>query len=437
MKTLYIQCSMGAAGDMLMAALYELLDSGQKAAFLSKINSLGIPGVSVTAEPSIRGGVTGTHMRVTIGGEEELPGDDGHHHHHDHGHHHHDHQHEHHHHHHHHVHNGLGDIRSIISGLDVSARVKEDAIAVYDLIARAESRVHGEPVEHIHFHEVGSLDAVTDVVGNCILMEMLGAERVAVSEIHVGSGTVKCAHGILPVPAPATALILEGLPVYSGEIKTELCTPTGAALLKYFGQSFGPMPAMTMEKAGYGMGTKDFPQAANCVRVVMGDDAGSGAAASAQNGEDFGSGLRDQVYELCCNLDDMTGEEIGFAMEQILAAGALDVWTESITMKKSRPAVKLCVLVRGRDRRFMAEIIFRYTTTIGVREQAWERYTLRRCEQKQETHLGQVNVKFVSGYGTTRGKYEYEDLTKIAREKGMSLAEVKGSLGPARLQKQE
>ena len=432
MKTLYIQCSMGAAGDMLMAALYELLDQGQQAAFLTKINALGIPGVSVSAEPAVRCGVTGTHIRVTIGGEEEAPGDDGHHHHYDHNHHHH-----HDHHHHHHVHNGLGDIRSIIRGLDVSARVKADAMAVYDLIARAESKVHGEPMEHIHFHEVGSLDAVTDVVGNCLLMEMLGAERVTVSEIHVGSGTVKCAHGILPVPAPATALILEGLPIYSGEIKTELCTPTGAALLKYFGQSFGPMPAMTMEKTGYGMGNKDFPQAANCVRVVLGDDTGRGSAAQAPGGEEFGSGLTDQVYELCCNLDDMTGEEIGFAMEQILAAGALDVWTEAITMKKSRPAVKLCVLVRGRDRKFMAETIFSYTTTIGIREQKWDRYTLRRCEQKQETPLGQMNVKFVSGWGTVRAKYEYEDLARIARERGMSLAEVKTVLGAARLQKQE
>ena len=419
MKTLYMQCSMGAAGDMMMAALYELLDRGQQDAFLSKMNSLGIPGVSVRAESAVRCGVTGTKIRVTIDGAEED-------HHHDHG-----------HHHHHHHHNGMGEIRSMIGTLDVPERVKADAMAVYDLIARAESKVHGQPMEHIHFHEVGSLDAVADVVGNCLLIDMLGAERIVVSPIHVGSGTVKCAHGILPVPAPATALILEGLPIYSGDIKTELCTPTGAALLKHFGQSFGPMPAMTIEKTGYGMGNKDFPQASNCVRAVFGKDGEETAAVENDEKDAFGAGLTDQIYELCCNIDDMTGEALGFAMEQILAAGAVDVWTEAITMKKSRPAVKLCVLVRGKDRRWIAENIFKYTTTIGVREHRWDRYILRRCEQKQETLLGEVNVKFVSGWGTSRAKYEYEDLARIAREKGMNLVDVKEALGPARLRRQD
>ena len=439
MKTLYIQCSMGVAGDMLMGALYELLDRGQQAAFLSKMNSLGIPGVSVAAERAVRYGVTGTHMRVTVGGIEEEPGADGHHHHHGQ-----EHRHDHHDYHHGlththahgHSHNRLGDIRGIINGLDVPERVKYNASAIYDLIARAESQVHGHQIEQIHFHEVGSLDAVTDVVGNCLLMELLAVDRITVSEIHVGSGTVKCAHGILPVPAPATALILSGLPIYSGEIQSELCTPTGAALVKYFGQEFGRMPAMTMLKTGYGMGTKDFSQAANCVRVVLGE--------SAEREEQAGSiisehqdGLTDQVYELCCNIDDMTGEEIGFAMERLLNAGALDVWTEAITMKKSRPAVKLCVLARAKDRQHMSETIFKHTTTIGVRQQVWSRYVLGRCEQKQKTPLGQVNVKFVSGWGTTRAKYEYEDLARIARETGMSLREVKAALGEAKLRRQD
>lgn len=447
MKTLYIQCSMGVAGDMLMGALYELLDRGQQAAFLSKMNSLGIPGVSVAAERAVRCGVTGTHMRVTVGGMEEEPGADGHHHHggQEHPHDHHDYHHGHTHTHaHEHSHNRLGDIRGIINGLDVPERVKYNASAIYDLIARAESQVHGHQMEQIHFHEVGSLDAVTDVVGNCLLMELLAVDRIVVSEIHVGSGTVKCAHGILPVPAPATALILSGLPIYSGEIQSELCTPTGAALVKHFGQSFGPMPAMTMLKTGYGMGTKDFSQAANCVRVLLGESAeGALAAASHSASNDAvttgtapADGM-DQVYELCCNIDDMTGEEIGFAMEQILKAGALDVWTEAITMKKSRPAMKLCVLARAKDRQHMAETIFKHTTTIGVRQQVWSRYVLGRCEQKQKTPLGQVNVKFVSGWGTTRAKYEYEDLARISRENGMSLREVREALGEAKLCRQD
>ena len=442
MKTLYIQCNMGVAGDMLMAALFELLDLDQRKAFLQKINSLGIPGVSVTAESAVKCGITGTHMRVKIGGLEEgvdVGFEHANHHHHQHDHH----QHSHHHDHSHdHVHNSLADIRSIIAGLNVSDHVKNDAMSVYNLIARAESKVHGHVMEHIHFHEVGSLDAVTDVVGNCLLMEMIGADHIVVSPVHVGSGTVKCAHGVLPVPAPATALILEGIPAYSGEIRGELCTPTGAALVKYFGESFGPMPALTLQKTGYGMGTKDFGQAANCVRVFLGDSIDQAVTVSAAGRPDVNSingsrGKTDKVYELCCNLDDMTGEEIGFAMEQLLEAGALDVWTEAITMKKSRPAVKLCVLVREADRVKTAECIFKHTTTIGVRQQMWDRYILSRCEQKQDTRFGSVNVKFVSGWGTTRAKYEYEDLAQIVRETGMSLREVREALGTLKLRKQD
>lgn len=407
MKTIYVQCSMGVAGDMLMGALYELLDEDGQKAFLKKMNSLAIPGLSVSAVPAVRCGVTGTHMEVKINGAEEMEGGHGdHEHHHAHG----------------HAHNGIKDIRAIIKGLDVSEQVKRNASAIYDIIAAAESKVHGHAMEHIHFHEVGSLDAVADVIGNCLLMEMLGADSVQSSPICVGSGTVKCAHGILPVPAPATALILNGIPIYSGEIKTELCTPTGAALMKYFSENFGEMPSMTTEKVGYGMGTKEFPNAANCVRVVLGNTVASSNTDSTNS-----------VYELCANIDDMTGEEIGFAMEMLLECGALDVWTEAITMKKSRPAVKLCVLARGMDRKRMIECIFKHTTTLGVREQVWNRYVLKRCEQKQETELGEVRVKFASGFGVTRGKYEYDDLTRIAREKGMSLRQVREMIGGVQL----
>lgn len=412
MKTIYVQCSMGVAGDMLMGALYELLDEDGQKAFLKKMNSLAIPGLSVNAIPAVRCGVTGTHMEVKVNGVEEMEGGhcdhEGHGHHHDH--------------HHDHAHNGIKDIRAIIKGLDVSEQVKRNASAIYDIIAAAESKVHGHAMEHIHFHEVGSLDAVADVIGNCLLMEMLGADSVQSSPICVGSGTVKCAHGILPVPAPATALILNGIPIYSGEIKTELCTPTGAALMKYFSENFGEMPSMTTEKVGYGMGTKEFPDAANCVRAVLGNTAASSNTDSTNS-----------VYELCANIDDMTGEEVGFAMEMLLECGALDVWTEAITMKKSRPAVKLCVLARGMDRKRMTECIFKHTTTLGVREQVWNRYVLKRCEQKQETELGEVRVKFASGFGVTRGKYEYDDLARIAREKGMSLRQVREMIGGVQL----
>ncbi len=294
MKTLYLECAMGAAGDMLMAALLELIPDKQ--AFIEKMNGLGLPGVHVETEQAVKCGITGTHMKVTVNGEEEESQDvHAHHHGHDHEHHHeHDHDHDHSRHH----HATVADIEGIIDGLDVSEKVKADAKAVYALIAEAESRVHGHPVSEIHFHEVGTLDAVADVVGVCLLMEAIGAEKIAASPVHVGSGHVRCMHGILPVPAPATALILTGIPTYGGQVQGELCTPTGAALLKHFVSSFGNRPVMATAAIGYGMGKKDFERA-NCVRAFLGESEGA----------------REAITKLECNLDDMTGEAVGFAME--------------------------------------------------------------------------------------------------------------------------
>ncbi|MCE5236331.1 MAG: nickel pincer cofactor biosynthesis protein LarC [Eubacteriales bacterium] len=382
MKTLYFECNMGAAGDMLMAALLELLP--QKEAFLNRMNGL-ISGVTVAAEPSEKCGILGTHVHVSVHGEEE--GEHDHEHHHD--------------------HSGMGEIARLISGLDVPEKVRADALAVYGLIAKAESEVHGRPVEQVHFHEVGALDAVADIVGVCLLMHELKPERVAASPVHVGSGQVRCAHGLLPVPAPATALLLKGIPVYGGAVRGELCTPTGAALLRHFVAAFGEMPAMRVEKVGYGMGKKDF-EAANCVRAMLGE--------TEENG--------DTALELCCNLDDMTPEAVGFAMERLLAFGALDVYTVPVGMKKSRPGVMLCCLCHAEKREEMVKLLFRHTTTLGVRVCAYERHTLSRAERVAETGLGPVRVKEASGYGVRREKPEYEDLAKIAREKGISLAEA-------------
>lgn len=265
MKTLYIECNMGAAGDMLLAALLELCPEPE--AFVEKLNALQIPKITYKMEKSVKCGVTGTHMSVLVDGEEEKSMDVHTHHH---GEHHHD-EHSHGEHHgHSHSHTGQEEIVHMITHFNLPGEVKEDAIAVYHLIAEAESHVHGRPIDEIHFHEVGNLDAVADVVGVCYLMHELGAEQVITSPIHVGSGQVHCAHGILPVPAPATAYILRGVPVYGGEICGELCTPTGAALLKHFSKSFGAMPIMSIDKIGYGMGKKDF-EAANCVRVMIGE----------------------------------------------------------------------------------------------------------------------------------------------------------------------
>ena len=266
MKTLYLDCGMGAAGDMLTAALFELLDDSEKEAFLQELNNIGIEDVTFEAEKSVKCGIVGTHMKVMVGNVEEETHDHEHYHDHEHDHHH-DHDHEHHHAHH---HSSMKDIEDIINALKVSDRVKADAIAVYKLIAEAESNAHGVEVSEIHFHEVGTKDAVADVTAVCMLIEKLGIERVEASNVHVGSGHVHCAHGILPVPAPATAYILRDVPIYGGGIKGELCTPTGAALLKHFSKSFGDMPAMTVTGIGYGMGKKDF-SAANCVRAMLGE----------------------------------------------------------------------------------------------------------------------------------------------------------------------
>ena len=394
MKTLYLDCSMGAAGDMLAAALLELLPDRQ--GFLDRFNALGLPGVTVSAEPAVKCGVTGTHFRVTVNGAEEDE------HLHDH------HAHDHHDHEHHHHHSGMHDITHIVEDMRLDPAVEADVLAVYRSIAEAESQVHGEPVEHIHFHEVGTMDAVADVTAVCLLMHELRPDTVCASPVNVGGGTVKCAHGILPVPAPATALLLRDIPMYGGAIQSELCTPTGAALLRHFVDKFGAMPLMRGAAYGYGMGKKDFEQA-NCVRAILGESEGE----------------TEEIVELSCDMDDMTGEALGFATEQLFALGARDVYTMPVQMKKGRPGVLLRVLCMPERRDAMVQAIFRHTTTIGVREARLRRHVLNRRIETADTPCGPVRRKTASGYGTEKSKWEYEDLARIARERGVSLDEVK------------
>jgi uncharacterized protein (TIGR00299 family) protein len=387
---------MGAAGDMLTAALVELFDD--PAAIVRELNDLGIPGVRFCMDTTQKCGITGTHMHVFVWDVEEHE----HMHDHEHGH-----NHEHTHTHSHHHHSGMEDIAHIISHLRISEKVRADVLAVYDLIAQAESHAHGVAVEQIHFHEVGAMDAIADVTAVCYLIDKLNMDKITATPIHVGSGQVKCAHGILPVPAPATAHILRGVPTYGGEIRGELCTPTGAALLKHFVAQFGKQEVMATEKIGYGMGKKDFP-AANCVRAMLGS--------TNEN--------TDSIAELSCNLDDMTGEEIGFAMERLLEAGALDVYTTSIGMKKNRPGILLTVLCRPADKDTMVHLLFRHTTTLGIRENSFHRYTLARRTEIVESTYGPVRKKISSGYGVERCKLEYEDLKRISSEQNISLREL-------------
>lgn len=426
MRTLYIDCGMGAAGDMLTAAMLELLHDKEE--FLKELNGMGLPGVVFKAEPSVKCGITGTHVTVTVDGAEEESHD---HHHgdehshsdehthgdehshsdeHTHGDEHthsdeHTHNHEHSHHHH---HSSLHDIEHIVRGhLKLSKKVQDDVMAVYGLIAEAESYVHGVPVTEIHFHEVGAMDAIADITAVCMLMERLSVDEVVVSPVHVGSGQVRCAHGILPVPAPATAYILRDVPVYGGSVRGELCTPTGAALLKHFAARFGNMPMMKVQGIGYGMGKKDF-DAANCVRVMLGETGDKA----------------DEICELGCNVDDMTGEAVGFAMDRLFEAGALDVYTVPIGMKKSRPGTLIKVMCRESDKEKIIETVFKYTTTIGIRENMMKRHVLDRHIETVETEHGPVRCKLSTGYGVTRKKYEYDDIARIAREKGISIEAV-------------
>ncbi len=415
MKTLYIECNMGAAGDMLLASLAEL--TGDVKACEEKLNSLGIPDVTYVFEKSVKCGIEGTHAHVVVHGVEEDEHMHEHEHHHEHEHehaehdHHHEHthedhvhsdEHEHHHEHeheheHHHHHTHMSDIENIINGLNVSDKVKADALAVYGLIAEAESRAHGKPVTDIHFHEVGSMDAVADIAGVCVLLEQIAPDRIIVSPLATGYGQVRCAHGILPVPAPATASIIEGIPTYSGDVEGELLTPTGAALLRHFAGSFGSRPVMTIEKTGYGMGRKDFAKA-NMLRTFLGESGNEG----------------DMVVEMKFNVDDMTGEEIGYAAGVLMENGALDVFTTSVYMKKNRPGILFTVLVKLEDKERFAKLIFENTTTIGIRYNETGRFKLERHVEKVMTKYGEISMKVSEGFGVSKAKPEFDDIKDIA-----------------------
>lgn len=430
MKTLYLECNMGAAGDMLTAALLDLLPEERRQEFLKVMNS--IPGVQVRVDPAEKCGVRGLHVTVLAHGEEEHSHDvpcggadaphlhehphdhdheHGHEHPHEHGHDHehpHEHEHDHEHDHHGHHHASLADVQAIVEGLPVPETVKAKAMEVYGLIAQAEAHAHGQPVELVHFHEVGALDAVADVTAVCLLMEWLAPERVAASPVNLGGGQVKCAHGVLPVPAPATAWLVQGIPCYGGDVKAELCTPTGAALLRTFASSFGPMPAMTVKAVGVGTGNKDFA-AANVVRAFWGESEETAG--------------HERIVELACNLDDMTGEAIAYAAGVLLAAGALDVYTEAIQMKKNRPAVKLCCLCRPADAERLSQLMLAHTTSWGVRRCEMERMAQPRECRRVDTPYGPVDVKF-SPSMPSKAKAEFDQAAAAAAAAGVPLETV-------------
>ncbi len=422
MKTLYLDLGMGAAGDMLTSALAGLLTEDERASFIKEINDAGIPGAKCCLKEDKRCGIKGLRYIVAVDGviEGEEPDHSHDHEHHDHGHHdeHHDHDHHHEHHHHdhdhehhdheHHHHSSLAQIEEIIDSLKLKEKVKEDIKNVYRILAEAEAFVHGTEVSHIHFHEVGTMDAIADIAGACLAMDRIGPVRVTASPVNVGGGKVRCAHGILPVPAPAAARILTDVPVYEGDIRSELCTPTGAALIKYFADDFGKMPLIKAEAYGYGLGKKEFEEA-NILRAVLG-------------AEDEKS---DEIWEVSCNVDDMTGEDIAFAAKMLLEDKALDVYTVPISMKKSRPGTLICVMCREEDQERITDLLFKYTTTIGVRKHVSERTVLKREEKEIDTPCGLIRYKISSGGGFKRIKIEHDDLEALAKERNISVEDAR------------
>ena len=416
---LYLDCSMGASGDMLMAALYELLPD--KAAFRERMNRLGLSGVTLEYSDSIKCGIKGTHISVKVAGVEEISDDvaeqftihDEHEHHHDHDH---DHGHE------HdlnsttlhsshstlHSHHGYGfdEILDLIRSLDLPDSVTDDAIGVYLILGAAEAAVHSVSLDTVHLHEVGSLDAVADIVGCCLLMNMLGVTDIAASPVHVGSGFVRREHGNLPVPAPAAAEILKGVPIYGGQIRGELCTPTGAAILKRFVTRFGEMLPMTVAGIGYGMGSKDF-EISNCLRAFLYEKEISVNRDS------------DNVFEISCNLDDMTPEAIGAVFGLLFENGALDVYTTPITMKKNRPAVMLSCLCEEDKRDNLVQLMLHHTSTLGVRIAMYGRVILSRSVETVSTGYGDIHVKHAEGFGVIKYKPEYDDVLEAANRHGV------------------
>jgi uncharacterized protein (TIGR00299 family) protein len=417
MKTLHFDCFAGISGDMTLGALVDLgVDPGELARELEK---LGLEGWKLDFVRDERNGVTGTRAIVDIGEDHHGHAHDHEHEHHEHERHdynHHDHGHS--HSHEHHSHNSWKDIRNILEKSALRDGAKKRAIGIFSRIADAESRVHGVPVDEVAFHEVGAMDSIIDITGAAICLDLLAPDVITASEIELGSGTVKCAHGILPVPAPATALLVQGLPVKTGGFNREMTTPTGAAILAVSVDRFivtGEESGVFRElKTGTGIGTRKMDKP-NILRVSLRETAE--AVHPDRKSENL------VLFE--ANIDDMTGEELGFLMERFLEEGALDVTFTPLVMKKSRPGTLVSVLGRPEKTDALRECFFRYSSTIGFREIPVNRVSLRREEKTLRGTFGEASEKTVfAGEKPLRSKIEFEDRARIARERHVALCEA-------------
>ena len=403
MRMLYFQCAMGASGDMLTAALASLLPD--PANFANEINALGLSKISARIERASSLGMTGWHARICVDGFEEDEQSKIHSCEHVH----------------HHAHASLSDILLKIDALPVSPGIKAHAKAVYARIAEAEAFAHGVAPGEIHFHEVGAADAICDIVAVCILMEKISPSRVICSPICVGSGLVYCAHGFLPVPAPATAKLLEGIPAYGSRYQGELCTPTGAALLAHFADEFGAMPSMRIQAQGCGIGARSFPEP-NCLRVLLGESTNLDQEYETKDGE------TDAVREISANIDDMTAEDLALARDLMLEAGALDAWISPIMMKKGRMGSMLTALCHADKEAAIKQIFFQHTTTLGVRAHSCERNLLKRSFEKITTPAGEFRLKKADGWGVNREKPEFDDIAAAVRSTRLPASQIRSAL---------
>ncbi|MEX0331601.1 MAG: nickel pincer cofactor biosynthesis protein LarC [Puniceicoccaceae bacterium] len=383
MKTLFYNCPAGLCGDMNLGAMVDL--GVEPDAIVEELQKLHLEGWSLRFEKDKRKGIAGTRCDVTH--------EDSHH------------------------HRTFADIKDIIENSALDSDVQRDAIAVFRALAEAEGAVHGKPPEAIHFHEVGAIDSIIDITGAAICWKLLGIDRVAASTVELGSGTVQCAHGRMPVPAPATAKLVKDLPVSFGGTSGEATTPTGAALLVGKECHFGEAITGKTLATGIGIGQRDDPAAANVVYVSLIEET---SEATAPSGE---------VIELATNLDDMSPEHVAFLVEELLKAGALDVWQTPATFKKGRMGCVLSILIQPGDRESITTILLEHSTTLGVRWRSWNRTILDREISEKETPLGKVRVKsaFLDGR-LIRSKVEFDDLSRIARENNLSLREVEEKL---------
>jgi len=382
MRILYYDCFAGISGDMNLGAL---IDLGVDAEYLKvELGKLNIEGFHLNVEKDIRRGISGTKATVVI----ENPDNEKHRH--------------------------LRHVEEIVNNSTLSEKVKSTSLEIFKKIAVAEARVHNIEIQRVHFHEVGALDSIADIVGAAICLDALKVDKVISSPIQLGGGTVKCAHGIMPVPAPATALIVEGIPVKTGLVQHEATTPTGAAILAATVDEFTEQLNFPITKTAYGIGQRDVSEVANVLRVYL-----------SETKDTITDVTLESAIVLECNIDDMQPEQHGYLMELLFDAGASDVWITPIIMKKSRPATTLSVLCQPSIALELKAILFEQATTIGLREYPVQKNMLRREEKTVKTPLGEVRIKesFFNGK-RVRVKPEFEDCKKLASKYGKSIEEI-------------